>query len=96
MDEVEASVTENVNVPTKANDENVAPEEKPEVPRKRKTHRLKQRFTVVRKLGQGTYGKVQLAINNESGLEVSVYLFPCNVVFGRTPDYQSKLFSIFL
>lgn len=38
---------------------------------KRKTHRLKQRFQVVRKLGQGTYGKVQLAVNNETGQEVS-------------------------
>ena len=46
-------------------DENVNPEVK-----KRKTHRLKQRFQVVRKLGQGTYGKVQLAINNETGQEV--------------------------
>ncbi len=47
-------------------EENVNPEMK-----KRKTHRLKQRFQVVRKLGQGTYGKVQLAINNETGQEVS-------------------------
>lgn len=39
--------------------------------KKRKTHRLKQRFQVVKKLGQGTYGKVQLAINNETGQEVS-------------------------
>lgn len=47
-------------------EENVNPDLK-----KRKTHRLKQRFQVVRKLGQGTYGKVQLAINNETGQEVS-------------------------
>ena len=40
--------------------------------KKRKTHRLKQRFQVVRKLGQGTYGKVQLAINNETGQEVNI------------------------
>lgn len=40
--------------------------------KKRKTHRLKQRFQVVKKLGQGTYGKVQLAINNETGQEVSM------------------------
>lgn len=53
-------------------DENVNPELK-----KRKTHRLKQRFQVVRKLGQGTYGKVQLAINNETGQEVSVRPFCC-------------------
>lgn len=42
--------------------------------KKRKTHRLKQRFQVVRKLGQGTYGKVQLAINNETGQEVRLCL----------------------
>lgn len=48
------------------NSENINAESK-----KRKTHRLKQRFQVVRKLGQGTYGKVQLAINNETGQEVS-------------------------
>ncbi|XP_054720184.1 probable serine/threonine-protein kinase nek3 [Uloborus diversus] len=37
-----------------------------------KKHRLKQRFDVMRKLGQGTYGKVQLAINRETGQEVAV------------------------
>jgi serine/threonine protein kinase len=36
-----------------------------------KKHRLKQRFEVIKKLGQGTYGKVQLAINKETGQEVS-------------------------
>jgi len=35
-----------------------------------KKHRLKQRFEVIKKLGQGTYGKVQLAINKETGQEV--------------------------
>ncbi|PRD31121.1 UNVERIFIED_CONTAM: hypothetical protein NCL1_24342 [Trichonephila clavipes] len=38
-----------------------------------KKHRLKQRFDVQRKLGQGTYGKVQLAINRETGQEVKCY-----------------------
>lgn len=38
-----------------------------------KKHRLKSRFQVLRKLGQGTYGKVQLAINKETGQEVSLY-----------------------
>ena len=52
-------------------DENVNPNEGGAQTKKRKTHRLKQRFQVVRKLGQGTYGKVQLAINNETGQEVS-------------------------
>ncbi len=33
-------------------------------------HRLKQRFEVKQKLGQGTYGKVQLAVNKETGQEV--------------------------
>ena len=36
-----------------------------------KKHRLKSRFQVVKKLGQGTYGKVQLAINKLTGQEVS-------------------------
>lgn len=35
-------------------------------------HRLKQRFQVVRKLGQGTYGKVQLAINKATDQEVAI------------------------
>lgn len=35
-------------------------------------HKLKQRFTVIRKLGKGTYGKVQLAINKETGQEVAI------------------------
>lgn len=52
---------------TSSIDENVNPEVK-----KRKTHRLKQRFQVIKKIGQGSYGKVQLAINNETGQEVSV------------------------
>ena len=40
------------------------------------------RFDIVKKLGQGTYGKVQLAINKETGQDVSchaqrqVFLFP--------------------
>ena len=37
-----------------------------------KKHRLKQRFEVKHKLGQGTYGKVQLAINKETGQEVAI------------------------
>lgn len=35
-------------------------------------HKLKQRFTVIRKLGKGTYGKVQLAINKQTGQEVAI------------------------
>ncbi|XP_022650043.1 serine/threonine-protein kinase TAO3-like isoform X2 [Varroa destructor] len=35
-------------------------------------HKLKHRFDIVRKLGQGTYGKVQLAINKETGQEVAI------------------------
>lgn len=34
--------------------------------------RLKQRFDIVRKLGQGTYGKVQLGINKKTGQEVAI------------------------
>lgn len=49
--------------------------------KKRKAHRLKQRFKVVKKLGQGTYGKVQLAINNETGQEVSCFLVSAGVFF---------------
>lgn len=41
-----------------------------------KKHRLKQRFEVIKKLGQGTYGKVQLAINKETGQEVC-FIFVC-------------------
>lgn len=35
-----------------------------------KKHRLKQRFEVIRNLGKGNYGKVQLAINKGTGQEV--------------------------
>ncbi|XP_037791290.1 NUAK family SNF1-like kinase 1 [Penaeus monodon] len=35
-------------------------------------HKLKQRFDIIRKLGQGTYGKVQLAVNKETGQEVAI------------------------
>lgn len=38
-----------------------------------KGHRLKQRFEVIRKLGKGTYGTVKLAINKETGQEVSFF-----------------------
>ncbi|KZS06146.1 putative NUAK family SNF1 kinase 1 [Daphnia magna] len=34
--------------------------------------KLRQRFDLVRKLGQGTYGKVQLGINKETGQEVAI------------------------
>lgn len=33
--------------------------------------RLEHRFLLLRKLGQGTYGKVQLALNKETNEEVS-------------------------
>ncbi|KAH8031378.1 hypothetical protein HPB51_016562 [Rhipicephalus microplus] len=36
-----------------------------------KKHKLRQRFQVIRKLGQGTYGKVQLAINRATNQEPS-------------------------
>lgn len=32
--------------------------------------KLRARFDILRKLGQGTYGKVQLAINKDTGEEV--------------------------
>lgn len=32
--------------------------------------RLRQRFDLIRRLGQGTYGKVQLGIDKETGQEV--------------------------
>ncbi|KAH6923225.1 hypothetical protein HPB50_025438 [Hyalomma asiaticum] len=35
-----------------------------------KKHKLRQRFQVIRKLGQGTYGKVQLAINRATNQEL--------------------------
>ena len=34
------------------------------------------RFDIIRKLGQGTYGKVQLAINKETGQEVRFSVIP--------------------
>ncbi|XP_055531925.1 probable serine/threonine-protein kinase DDB_G0282963 isoform X3 [Wyeomyia smithii] len=34
--------------------------------------KLRQRFDIIKKLGQGTYGKVQLGINKESGQEVAI------------------------
>ncbi|KAJ8666845.1 hypothetical protein QAD02_008507 [Eretmocerus hayati] len=34
--------------------------------------KLKQRFDIIRKLGQGTYGKVQLGINKETSQEVAI------------------------
>ncbi|ODM88188.1 NUAK family SNF1-like kinase 1 [Orchesella cincta] len=34
--------------------------------------RLRQRFDFIRKLGQGTYGKVQLGIDKETGQEVAI------------------------
>lgn len=37
-----------------------------------KKHKLRQRFQVIRKLGQGTYGKVQLAINRATNQEVAI------------------------
>lgn len=33
---------------------------------------LTNRFDIIKKLGQGTYGKVQLGINKESGQEVAI------------------------
>ncbi|XP_067126026.1 uncharacterized protein [Centruroides vittatus] len=53
--------------------ENLTPVEGNRAPSKHeKKHRLKQRFEVVKKLGQGTYGKVQLAINKETEQEVAI------------------------
>lgn len=34
--------------------------------------KLKQRFVIIKKLGQGTYGKVQLGVNKETGQEVAI------------------------
>lgn len=33
---------------------------------------LSYRFDIIKKLGQGTYGKVQLGINKETGQEVAI------------------------
>lgn len=33
---------------------------------------LAHRFDIIKKLGQGTYGKVQLGINKETGQEVAI------------------------
>lgn len=42
-------------------------------------YNLKTRFEVVKSLGQGTYGKVKLAIDKKTGQKVSEY--------GRKPAY---------
>ncbi|GAB6026189.1 NUAK SNF1-like kinase 2 [Chamberlinius hualienensis] len=34
--------------------------------------KLRNRFDIIRKLGQGTYGKVQLAVNKDTGEEVAI------------------------
>lgn len=36
------------------------------------TRLINSRFDIVRKLGQGTYGKVQLGINKKTGQEVAI------------------------
>ncbi|CAG2163353.1 unnamed protein product [Oppiella nova] len=68
-----------VNDAPKANSRSVRPKLKSNdandlkiVTKNEKKHRLKQRFEVIRKLGQGTYGKVQLAINKQTGQEVAI------------------------
>lgn len=33
---------------------------------------MSRRFDIIKKLGQGTYGKVQLGINKETGQEVAI------------------------
>lgn len=35
-------------------------------------HSPSHRFDIIKKLGQGTYGKVQLGINKETGQEVAI------------------------
>lgn len=47
------------------------PSDRRVTPRDHHQHRLKQRFEIKKKLGQGTYGRVSLAINKETGQEVS-------------------------
>ena len=46
------------------------------------------RFEICRKLGQGTYGKVQLGINKETGQKVSgrIRYSTFKVVFNLTSD----------
>lgn len=39
------------------------------------------RFDLVRKLGQGTYGKVQLGINKETGQEVLLFTLAGQLAF---------------
>jgi serine/threonine protein kinase len=43
------------------------------------------RFDIIKKLGQGTYGKVQLGINKETGQEVSAL----------TVSFRTDIFYIF-
>ena len=46
------------------------------------------RFDIVKKLGQGTYGKVQLAINKETGQEVSAVTI--DTLFATVPPLFRK------
>lgn len=71
-------------------------------------HKLKHRFDIIRKLGQGTYGKVQLAINKETGQEVSYWrnlqfwranrcFFSCEFTkIEKTPWNNRQLFNSFV
>uniref|UniRef100_T1IXJ5 Protein kinase domain-containing protein n=1 Tax=Strigamia maritima TaxID=126957 RepID=T1IXJ5_STRMM len=42
------------------------------IPLNNQRQKFRQRFDVIRKLGQGTYGKVQLALKKETGEEVAI------------------------
>ena len=39
--------------------------------KRHRRHNLKERFEIVRTLGQGTYGKVKLAVEKSTGVKVS-------------------------
>ena len=44
-------------------------QERTEMKRHRR-HNLKERFEILKTLGQGTYGKVKLSVEKESGIQV--------------------------
>ena len=49
--------------------------------KRHRKHNLRERFELVKTLGQGTYGKVKLAIEKRTGIKVSVFMIPSSHAF---------------
>lgn len=65
----------------------------PAVVRHRHRHNLRNRFELVRTLGQGTYGKVKLAIEKSSGNKVRPHSFLVfiNYIYAYRPVFHTVL-----